>query len=73
MTVVADLTTARENYAARLAAISALTEDKPSYSVDGRSISWTEYQAFLVDKIEHLTKQIQALQGAIEIQTIAHG
>lgn len=55
MPTVADyLTQARESYAAKLAALAALPNYKVTYSIGGRSVSWTEYQSFLLAKIAEL-------------------
>lgn len=42
----------RDNYIAALEDISA--NPKPTYSIDGESWSWTEYQVFLIEKIAEL-------------------
>ena len=68
-TVLENLTTARDNYASQLASISA--KPKPNYSLDGQSVSWAEYQAFLMDKIEKLNELIQQEGGPFELQTRA--
>ena len=73
MTYIADLTTSRDNYAAKLAAISGLDEEKPSYSIDGRSISWTEYQAFLTENLDRLNDLILKANGAVTIRTQVFG
>jgi len=51
-----DLATARDNLAAKLAEVSA--NPKPSYSIDGQSVSWVEYYKFLADQIARLNAQI---------------
>jgi tartrate dehydratase beta subunit/fumarate hydratase class I family protein len=66
-----DLTTARDSAAARL--VEVLSEKKPSYSIDGESISWTEYAAMLTKQIEDLTKAIQIAAGPFEITNRAFG
>lgn len=56
--LVTSLTTARDALAARLAEIAAATAPKLTYTENGRTFSWTEYQIFLTDKIEALDRQI---------------
>lgn len=46
------LVRSRENYIAALEQIS--NDPKPTYSIDGESWSWVEYQTFLIDKISTL-------------------
>lgn len=58
MAVIDDLNTAKAGYAARLAEISA--SPKPTYGLDGKNVSWTEYQKFLTDQIAAITKLINA-------------
>jgi hypothetical protein len=43
---------------ARIAEVTA--EKKPSYSIDGQSVSWTEYAAMLWKQLAEVDKQIQA-------------
>lgn len=50
------LATIKSNYLATLAAISA--DPKPSYNIDGQSVSWTEYQAMLMDKVKAINDLI---------------
>lgn len=56
MAYIDDLTTARDNFAAKLAEVSAAP--KPTYSIDGQSVSWTEYYKFLSEQVERLNVQI---------------
>lgn len=56
-----DLTSARDNIAARLAAITA--DQKPSYNIDGQEISWTEYQRMLIEGLSRLQRLIDADGG----------
>ena len=44
-----NLATAKSNFLAKLAEISV--SPKPSYVVDGQSVSWTEYYKFLTTAI----------------------
>lgn len=58
MAYIDDLTTARDNFAAKLAEVSA--SPKPTYNIDGQSVSWTEYYKFLSDQVERLNVQISS-------------
>lgn len=60
MSYLDDLATARDNFAAKLAEISV--SPKPSYSIDGQSVSWTDYYRFLSDQVDKLNEQIAAGQ-----------
>lgn len=71
MAYVDDLVTARTSAAARL--VEVLAEKKPSYSVDGQAISWTEYTAMLRETIRDLTEQIQIGDGPFEVVNRAFG
>ena len=55
-TIAENLATAKANYAAQLAEISA--SPKPSYSVAGRSFSWAEYQRFLLEQMATIDVQL---------------
>ena len=57
-----NLTTARDNYAQRLAEISA--NPKPNYNVEGTSYSWTDYQKMLIDNLERLNGLIDQMDGS---------
>ena len=59
--IVQNLETAYANYAVQLAAISA--NKKPSYSIDGESLTWTEYQQFIITQMETLRLAIQQAYG----------
>jgi len=55
-----NLRTIRSNYLTRLAALSdPAAKIKLTYSVDGQSFSWTEYQKYLSDQIELYNRLIQ--------------
>ncbi len=56
MAYIDDLITARDNFAAKLAEVSA--SPKPTYSIDGQSVSWTEYYKFLSEQVQSLNGQI---------------
>lgn len=58
MSYLESLATARDNFAAKLAEISV--DPKPSYSIDGQSVSWTEYYRFLSEQVDKLNAQIAA-------------
>lgn len=60
-----DLTTSRDNLAARLAEITA--SPKPTYNVNGQMFSWTEYQRFLLDGIRALDELVAANTAPFEI------
>ena len=63
-TVAEHLTTARLNYSQQLAELSDPLKRKVSYSVGGRSVSWTEYQTTLLNLIKELDKQIATAETA---------
>lgn len=63
MAALDDFQAAYNNYAAIL---KKLTQDnlgnaspKLDYSVDGKSVSWTQYQSFIIDKMRELRQIIQ--------------
>ncbi len=60
-----NLTTARDNFATKLAEVSA--SPKPTYNIDGQSVSWTEYYKFLSEQIQSLNKQINEAEPFEEI------
>lgn len=65
-TYAENLVIARDAYGAKLAAMAA-DDHKTTYSVDGQSYSWTEYQAFLLDAIEKLDAKIAQQPGNVWI------
>jgi hypothetical protein len=69
MAVIDDLNTAKANVAAILAQITA--DPKPTYSIDGQSVSWESYFSMLSDKLEKLNQLIQVEGGPFERQTQA--
>lgn len=69
MSVLSSLNTALSNVAANLAAITA--NPKPSYSVNGKSVSWTEYFNALIQQQEALNRAIAVAGGPVEAQTQA--
>lgn len=66
-TVKENLITARDNFAANLASISA--SHKPTYSINGQSISWVDYMRFLQEQIALLDDAIARQDGGFEIET----
>ncbi len=62
-----NLITAYNNVAQQLADISA--SPKPTYSIDGKSVSWTEHFNALIDKQMALLGAIQAADGAFEVRS----
>ena len=70
MTYISDLTTARDNYAALLAA--GAHDGQTTYSVDGRSFDWIGYSDHLLNRIEQINRMLAQYQPS-EIRTIALG
>lgn len=74
-TAAENIQTALNGYSRKLAALADLQNVqgdevfKLTYSENGRSMSWTEYQTFLIDKIESLQKLLQRLQGPYQIES----
>lgn len=60
-TYLQNLQTAQANIAQLIADIT--TNPKPTYSIDGESISWESYLSMLLDKQETLDKTIQRAQS----------
>ncbi len=58
MTYIDDLTTARDQAASLIKDITA--SPKPSYSVDGQTVSWTQYLAELTKQVKDLNYLITA-------------
>ena len=56
-----NLQTALDNIAARLAEITA--SPKPSYSIDGESVSWTEYFSALMAQQSALRTELAQASG----------
>lgn len=60
-TYLENLTTARDNFAAKLAEISA--NPKPTYTApNGQTVNWDGHYRFLKEQVDLLTQQI-ATQG----------
>lgn len=68
-TPLESLTTAKANVCGLLATIT--TDPKPNYSVDGQSVSWSEYFQMLTNQLEVLNRLIQVEGGPFEQQTQA--
>lgn len=58
------LATIKTQILARLQEITATP--KPSYSIDGQSISWNEYFVNLTDALEKINKQLANAEGPFE-------
>lgn len=61
MTLAESYTLARDNYAAQLVELSDPARRKVSYSIGNRSVSWTEYQRFLLDSMDALQTRLNAM------------
>ena len=44
---------------------------KPSYSINGQNVQWTEYFKTLTDQLAVINQQIQVAGGCFELQTQA--
>lgn len=64
-TAAENLRTAYENFAAKLAEISEAP--KPSYSIDGQSVSWVEYYRFLTEQMKAIRDELSANDPVEEI------
>lgn len=62
-----NLTTALNQIATQLADLTAAP--KPSYSVNGRSISWGEHFAALTARYEEIEKMLQRADGPFELRS----
>lgn len=63
MALVDTLRAARDQAAANLQL--ALTSPRPNYSIDGESVSWSDYTDKMQQMIEKLQKQINSLSPYI--------
>ena len=59
-TYLENLTTARDNIAARLASITA--QPKPSYDVDGQRVEWNAYFEALTRQLATLNEQLNGAE-----------
>ena len=73
MTYLSDLTTTRDSLLSKLKTLAASSDTKPSYMVDGRSVSWDTHRASLIREIKELNQMVINAGGAVEISTIALG
>lgn len=64
-TYAENLETARDNIAAIIAEITA--DPKPTYSLEGQSVSWESYLSMLLDKQEVLNKAIQQAGSPFQV------
>lgn len=55
-----NLATIKANILAQLATLTDASTRKLSYSIDGQSVSWTEYQDMLFRQLDTVNKQLQA-------------
>lgn len=62
MTYIDDLTTARDNLAARIKDLTA--QPKPNYSIDGQTVSWGDYLRQLLASQKEIEAAIVAAQLA---------
>lgn len=68
-TVTENLTTAKENLAAKLAELTA--SPKPSYSIEGQSISWGEYYSMLTAQMKAINELLNQEATPLEVRTQA--
>jgi hypothetical protein len=69
MSYIEDLKTRRDVVAAELAAMdSTKSGGKPSYSIDGQSVSHTEYKLGLYKELAELNKLISLLPYEVEVR-----
>ncbi len=69
MAAIDDLTTARDQVAARIKEITASAN--PDYSEDGASYSKAQYLVILVQRLQELQKAIQVLSGPFLLRSRA--
>jgi len=65
--LVDDLKTARDQLVARIVEITA--SPKPSYTVDGQTVSWTAYLKELREGLRQLEEEIRRAEGPFEVRT----
>ncbi len=63
-----NLTTAKNNIAAQLAAMTL--NPKPSYSIDGESVSWGEHFTNLTNQLLVIEQRLQMADGGFEVRSI---
>lgn len=64
-TVLEDLQESKENLVTRLKEVTA--KPKPSYSIDGQSVSWESYTQMLTAQIKALNELIAIEGGPTEL------
>ena len=45
---------------------------KPTYSLDGKSVSWSEYYGMIFQNLENVNRQIVFCQGPFECRSVAY-
>lgn len=68
-TVLENLETTQANIAAILVQIT--TNPKPTYSIDGQSVSWESYFKTLTDQLKAINELIAVQSGPFEYRTQA--
>jgi hypothetical protein len=66
-TYVQNLTTTRDQIAARLAEMTV--SPKPNYSIDGVSYSWDQLRMSLSQQLKDLNEMIQMADGGFEVRS----
>lgn len=68
----ANLASLQQTKAQVLADLAAITANpKPSYSINGQNVQWTEYFDRLTGRVAELNRLIQVEGGPFELQTQA--
>ena len=67
-TAAQNVQTAIDNVAAQLVEITA--NPKPTYSIDGQSVSWTEHYRALLQTFKDLVALQQMIGGPFEVRSI---
>lgn len=68
MAVIDDLIAAKANVSGQLAAMTV--SPKPTYSINGQSVTWQSHFDSLVTKLENLNKLIQVEAGPLQFETV---
>ena len=63
-----NIVTIRSNLLAYLATESA--NPKPSYSIDGQSVSWDQHRTSIMQQISELNELIAAADGPWEVESL---
>ena len=63
-----NLAQVKSNLIAILADMSA--HPKPTYSLDGKSVSWAEYYSMIFNNLENVNRQIVFCQGPFEVRSV---